>query len=493
MVVWVYGNGVMVDPMPHATAILHEQGVEPRKIHEVVLTHCHADHDAGTFQKVLHETRINVMTTKTIVESFVRKYSLISGFSRDFLYRLFEFRAVQMGETVHFGGGTFRFFYTLHALPCIGFKVHCGGKSIVYSADTYYDPEGFKKLLARGIISEPRMRDLLAFPFEACDLVFHEAGIAPIHTPLAVLEAMPQSVREKMYLMHTAQKVAADSSIKYAEPGIENTITLDVAPSRYGQATEILRMLRSTDIFRHFLMSQAADILQLCRVRRYAAKAHITQKGEPGEVFYLILSGQASVFTGQEHRLFGYGDYLGEIALLSADGRRTATVTAVTDVTTVELDKYAFQYMLDTNPGLKDRIGRLSEMRSSFSWKAVAANTVLSKLTNAQKVQLQSILLERQVEAGTVVWKKDAVHDHVVLVFSGEYRFEEFQDEIRRPFTMGSLLGDVSALEEKRCLKVTLKCVKSGTVLVGKREEFLEFLDENPGLLVNLIHTAVLE
>ena len=44
----------------------------------MILTHCHADHDAGTFQKILLEQRVTVMTTKTIMASFVRKYSLVS-------------------------------------------------------------------------------------------------------------------------------------------------------------------------------------------------------------------------------------------------------------------------------------------------------------------------------------------------------------------------------------------------------------------------------
>ena len=52
-------------------------GIASRKITHVILTHCHADHDAGTFQKILLKQRVTVLTTRTIMAAFVRKYAPI--------------------------------------------------------------------------------------------------------------------------------------------------------------------------------------------------------------------------------------------------------------------------------------------------------------------------------------------------------------------------------------------------------------------------------
>lgn len=41
-----------MDPPLHSAAMLHTSGVPSRLIDTVILTHCHADHDSGTFQKV---------------------------------------------------------------------------------------------------------------------------------------------------------------------------------------------------------------------------------------------------------------------------------------------------------------------------------------------------------------------------------------------------------------------------------------------------------
>ena len=57
-------------------------GISSRKITHVILTHCHADHDAGTFQKILLEQRVTVLTTRTIMAAFVRKYAPISELRR---------------------------------------------------------------------------------------------------------------------------------------------------------------------------------------------------------------------------------------------------------------------------------------------------------------------------------------------------------------------------------------------------------------------------
>ena len=145
-VLWMRGRGILVDPPAHSAHYLRENGIASRKITHVILTHCHADHDAGTFQKILLEGRVTVMTTKTIMAQFIRKhamatltriltlararaqaraltrtrYSLVSGLSDDFLFRLFVFLPVRIGEPAHFQGGTLSFFYALHALPCVG-------------------------------------------------------------------------------------------------------------------------------------------------------------------------------------------------------------------------------------------------------------------------------------------------------------------------------------------------------------------------------------
>ena len=57
-VLWINGRGIMIDPPPYSTATLEREGLRSNMIVGIILTHCHADHDAGAFQKVRTTTSV---------------------------------------------------------------------------------------------------------------------------------------------------------------------------------------------------------------------------------------------------------------------------------------------------------------------------------------------------------------------------------------------------------------------------------------------------
>ena len=65
----------MIDPPPFASNALLKEGIPPSLIEKVILTHCHADHDAGIIHKFVESSPVEFITTKTIYNSFVKKYS----------------------------------------------------------------------------------------------------------------------------------------------------------------------------------------------------------------------------------------------------------------------------------------------------------------------------------------------------------------------------------------------------------------------------------
>jgi metal-dependent hydrolase (beta-lactamase superfamily II) len=58
-------------------------GIPSILICAVIISHCHADHDAGTFHKILDDRRVEIITTRTIMNSFLRKYSAMSGIDQE--------------------------------------------------------------------------------------------------------------------------------------------------------------------------------------------------------------------------------------------------------------------------------------------------------------------------------------------------------------------------------------------------------------------------
>ena len=108
-VLWINGRGVMIDPPPYSSAALEREGIRRRMIMAIIITHCHADHDAGAFQKMMTGTKVAVITTPTIYKSFIRKYSALSGLSPALLRHSHRHRPAIIGQPLKFQGATFHF------------------------------------------------------------------------------------------------------------------------------------------------------------------------------------------------------------------------------------------------------------------------------------------------------------------------------------------------------------------------------------------------
>uniref|UniRef100_A0A7S1UTE9 Metallo-beta-lactamase domain-containing protein n=1 Tax=Grammatophora oceanica TaxID=210454 RepID=A0A7S1UTE9_9STRA len=225
-VLWINGRGVMIDPPPYSSATLEREGIRPRTIVGIILTHCHADHDAGAFQKVLTGSPVSVITTPTIYKSFIRKYAALSALSPALLRHSHRHKPAIIGRPLRFQGATFHFTYTLHSIPCVGFKVEWRGRSMVFTGDHFNSPPDIDKLQAQGVLSRGRADDLRNLPLQDTDLLLHEAGIPPLHTPLAVLMGLPQRVKRRLYVVHTSA-LPEDSELRVAPTGTQGTIRLD--------------------------------------------------------------------------------------------------------------------------------------------------------------------------------------------------------------------------------------------------------------------------
>eukprot|EP00741_Cyanophora_paradoxa_P014561 tig00020806_g14041.t1 len=434
---WVHGRGIMVDPPMNSTLLLRRAGIAPKLVDAVFISHCHADHDSGAFQKILEESRITVMATPTVMASFLRKYSALSGLNENFLRRLFVYHPVRIGDPVLFHNGELRFFYSFHTVPCVGFEAFYGGKSVVFSADTCNEPERIRDAFAKGVMTGARRDALLDFPWHHT-VVLHEAGVPPIHTPFTTFVPLPEDVKRRLYLCHTTEKqVPAGHGLKVAKVGVENTIVIqidEVPPS--SEAVEILDLCSKVDVFNSLSIRHARDIVQAARKVRFAAGERIVRKGDPGNAFWIINAGEVRVsspdWPPELAKTYCTGDYFGETALIL--GRpRDADVVAVTDVEVVEFGRYEFLRML-RGTDVIPKLLHLSEMRSAPSWEVLSANRLFRALTSAQKVQLQGAMVRRSYRRGQQIWAHGDEANEALFIASGR-------------FCMRSVLGRADSLE----------------------------------------------
>ena len=78
----------------------------------------------------------------------------------------------------------------------------------------------------QGVLSKARADDLRNMPLQETDLLLHEAGAPPIHTPLEVLMKLPQRVKKRLYVVHTSQ-IPPDCDLRVAPTGTAGTLRLD--------------------------------------------------------------------------------------------------------------------------------------------------------------------------------------------------------------------------------------------------------------------------
>jgi CRP-like cAMP-binding protein len=116
--------------------------------------------------------------------------------------------------------------------------------------------------------------------------------------------------------------------------------------------------LRRAPIFSRCTDEQLEEVEALSRFEQRQAGNELVQQGEPGNEFFVIMSGKAEVLRGnQPIAVLGHGDVFGELALFDP-APRNATVRAAEQVSLVIIDREPFHFLLGRSAAIRDEILR---------------------------------------------------------------------------------------------------------------------------------------
>jgi CRP-like cAMP-binding protein len=495
-ILWAGKKGIFIDPLNDPVAELNKLGIESSDVPYVLLTHCHADHDSGVLKRVLNGQKVKLITSKAIYESFLRKAKAYTGGIdvSDFI----EFIEANPGSTIAVNGLKLKISSAFHSIPTIRFvaeytKEEPDGqvvkKSLAYSADTFFDPTKLEELSGQGILSKQRLQELLDFVLKCeADILVHEAGMPPIHTPDkalegAVADAGRVDLLGKTILVHTG-KASPGVNLKVAKAG--DTIPL----IRSGKSDlEHIQAIASNPILGNLPLSTAIELAGSSQIVAFKPGDKIIRKDEYGDKFYIIINGKVSVKSDNKIvATLGKGDYFGEAALLTGKPRN-ATIEAISSSRVLVVDREQFEKIIGSDE-LKTSLKNILEARPVLSQikflrglETAQLNSLASKLQIYHKVQKGDKLIEQgQVGEAFYVIKSGQVKVTV--------KNQDGKERMVATLGEGDVFGEISLLEGIPCTAAVEVITKEAEVLKMAKVDFIKLSKEIPSFTFHLLEIA---
>jgi CRP-like cAMP-binding protein len=510
-VVWLNGHGILVDPSPEGLEYLEQIGVAPGDLPYVFLTHIHADHDGGLLEKLLSGDRTTVIASDAVFHAFVEKARLLTGhdFEREGLVTPLS---VNPGAPVTIELGGERVLvetrWNLHPIPANGFKVSFQGKTFGYSGDTQYEPDLLRRLRAQGTLTRAQYEHLMYFFWTpdgrpTVDLLYHEAGLPPIHTPTQTLLALPDSVKARTFLVHIADKDVPEGCVP-AKPALFATHAL-LPPSESLRERTLLGTLRRVTYLYDVPPDTLRELLEEGDVCEYARDGIVIPKGPVGPDqllhFYVVTDGALAVRDGRRLiTTLRKADSFGEWGISHQRGIRAADVVAVRDSECLRFSEVQYWWLVQRHPVIQERIGKIRNLLPRLEVARARAQeqpggdlpTGLSVIATMTTSQLSAVALFGEVRAfrwGQPIVLEGDEADGLYILLSGHLR-ASVRGEPVGELSEGEIFGEIGLLEGgKRSATVTVVSADAEVLFVS-RVSFEHLLGAVPAFSWGIRETA---
>lgn len=255
---------------------------------------------------------------------------------------------------------------------------------------------------------------------------------------------------------------------------IRNRIIFMIRAMGKTPPAEVMTFLESIPLFAGIPPESRAKLAEYVQVEVFAGHRTVVWKGEEGDAFYVIYSGEADVLQEEESGAravvarLSSGDSFGEIALLE-NSPRTATVRARTPLVCFVLRAFFFKRFIADQPGLRDHITKLIRL-SAFLKEMPMFSDVPPEAINRVILEIR----ERDVPKGGVILKEGDPADEFYILRSGSAAVFKNGKEMAA-LSAGEYFGEIALFEDTpRTATVTAR--ESCSLLVMPKDSFFRIL-----------------
>lgn len=450
LIVWSEGKGIMVDVLSESYILAMKYGITEKDLNYMFLTHVHSDHDGGILEKILHAQRVNVISTRIIFESFLRKVEAITCLPKSLIEGFCDFIEVEPHKPIKLPGfknSYFTFDYSFHSIPAgrfrLTYKDNGVDKVISHSGDTKYDRDKIQKWYEEGKFTKARRDSILGFIWDA-DLIIHDVGGGVLHTDLDALRHLEDQLGHKMILVHQDKDPTAGSKFRFAPEG-ETEILIKNKSSRYRAELETIKQVK---LFSKLQENHLLEIFAKSEVEKYKDGEVVFAQNEMGDSFYVILNGFAEiVIDGKVFSVYEKGNFFGELAITTKNPLRRATVRAKGPLTLLKINKQYYQKF--KLPAIQDNLYNLRDYFTDILNPELLASLAFGKMVQWKK--------------GEALIKYGAVDTDMYILLSGEVEVQNKAGGAIASLGTGDTVGEIA------CVK---KVSRTATVIAKSDEVF---------------------
>ncbi len=440
ILLWVNGNGFLIDSPAGISKYLKQIGVAKDRLTAIIQTHVHDDHCALS-ELMLSEHSFSLITTKEIYECTVLKVAHIIDEPVDVVKTMMEFVEVIPGKIYHMYGATWEFFYTVHSIPTIGFRITVTdeiGKphTLLHSSDLDHF-KGMEKLVLDGSISQEHLGRMKSLVRGDERLAMIDAGGGLIHgEPSDWDNSIAQYPETEFLFYHVNPSKLDTNKYQVAQPGWGKTFLKE---RQFPQSVYlgVLQTLKLFEVKDHHWINVIFSLGQLVELPN---QFEVVKKGQDGDSFYFILSGALDVLDPENIKepllaTLESGDFFGEMSIINKS-KTNATVVTRTPVILFKLGGELFLEFVEKND-LKENFSSLWKRRPLISSVAIFRD-----LDPTAKHEISLLSKNQNFSKDEMIVRQGSKTEDFYIISSGKVEIYRKNDRGKVVFSTGLKSGD---------------------------------------------------